>query len=172
MHIERKQISNTEIVFYFTAPLPVTGAIYADKTNIPTSLPNLLQSILDADNCCRFLLTQDFLYLQSSTAENLEEIEFLALAEIDDYTTQTTPPQITDLSVSEAKIELIMKIAVAPFLQKDGGDIALKTYQNDFAFVHFLGKCQGCPFAQNTLKEKVEKTLIHYLPQIKGAILV
>lgn len=171
MHIERKQLSDTEIIFYFTAPLPVIGTIHIDKTTNPITAQDLFPATLKSNEYHTLLLTQDFLYLKSNNAENLDETELIALAEIDDYTSLPNISPITDLSVSKAKIELVLKISVAPFLQKDGGDIVLKEYRNNIAYVHFLGKCQGCPFAQNTLKEKVEKTLIRYIPQIKGAVL-
>ena len=169
MHIERKQLSKTEIVFYFTAPIPIIGTIYADTKK---SLPFELQNIFVENQCRQLLLTKDFIYLQSQTSNALEDLELITLAEIDDYTSQTTIPQITDMDVSEIKISLILKIAVAPFLQKDGGDIAFASYQNNIVKVRFLGKCQSCPYAQKTLKERVEKTLIQYLPQIREASLV
>ena len=170
MHIERKRISETETVLYFISPLPIDGSLYADNKTPITSLPQLLQNILSTNICHQVLLSQDFLYLQSSSAEDLADLELIALAELDDN--GQSLPQITDISVTEIKITLILKIAVAPFLQKDGGDIALEKYQSNTAFVRFLGKCHGCPYAQKTLKEKVEKTLIHYLPPIKEAKLV
>ncbi len=169
MHLERKQLSNTELVFYFTTPLPVVGTLYADEKKV---LPVALQNFFSEDTCQQFLLTKDFIYLQSKIADNLEDLELITLAEIDDYASLSSIPQITDATASETKIKLILKIAVAPFLQKDGGDIALVSYQNNIAKVRFLGKCQECPYAQKTLKEKVEKTLIQYLPQIREATLV
>lgn len=168
MHIERNQLSETEIVLYFSAPMPITGTLYATSQN---SLPDKLQNIFVEKKCRQLLLTEDFIYLQSITTDDLEDLELIALAEIDDYSSLQPMPQITDMAVSENKINLILKIAVAPFLQKDGGDIAFVSYQNNTITVRFLGKCQTCPYAQKTLKEKVEKTLIHYLPHIKEAVL-
>ena len=172
MHIERKRISDTEIILYFSAPLSVVGSLYADKTNKPSSLPFLLQNIFDTPDCSVILLTQDFLYLKSTNKNNLEDVELAAIAEIDDYASASNSQEITDLSISTDKIELILKTAVAPFLQKDGGDISLKYCKDNIAYVHFLGKCNGCPYAQKTLKERVEKTLIRYLPQIREAVLI
>lgn len=170
MHIERKRISDTETILYFAAPLPIVGSLYADHKMPAASLPQILQNIFSANICQQALLSQDFLYLQSASAEDLADLELVAIAELDDN--GQSLPQTTDISVTDTKITLILKIAVAPFLQKDGGDIALEKYQNNTAYVRFLGKCHGCPYAQKTLKEKVEKTLIHYLPQIKEALLV
>ena len=67
---------------------------------------------------------------------------------------------------------MILKFIIAPFLNKDGGDIEFVSLSNNIVSVKFLGKCNGCPYAMRTLKERVEKNLIRYIPKIREAILV
>jgi Fe-S cluster biogenesis protein NfuA len=169
MQIEKKQLSDTESILFFTHPLSMVGTSIATK-NIPASL-EILKNIFDTEIANTVLLTSDFIYIKSNTAENLLDLEMLSLAEIDDVTNQKIQ-LIASANNTHEKVEIILKTIVAPFLQKDGGDIRLAQYSNNIVYVNFLGKCHGCPYAQRTLKERVEKNLIRYLPEIKEVTLI
>lgn len=167
MKIEQKKLTDTATLLFFTAPLPLIGTFYYPKDEHP-----LLQNISEAGLAETLLLTADFLYLESKTPADLPDLEMLAIAEIDDYAS-SVPSQLTAPNTNtEAKISLILKLIIAPFLQKDGGDIKLGNYDNGIVSVRFLGKCNGCPYATKTLKERVEKNLIRYLPEVKEAVLI
>lgn len=167
MKIEQKKLTNTATLLFFTAPLPIIGTFCSLKDEHP-----LLQNIFHENLAKTLLLTADFLYLESKTPADLPDLEMLAIAEIDDYLslppTQQTAPN-TDI---KTKIDLILKLIIAPILQKDGGDIKLIDYDKGTVSVRFLGKCNGCPYATKTLKERVEKNLIRYLPEVKEAVLI
>jgi Fe-S cluster biogenesis protein NfuA len=169
MQIEKKQLSDTESILFFVHTLSILGTSIATK-NIPASL-ELLKNIFDTKLADTILLTSDFIYIKSQTAEELPDLEMLSLAEIDDFTKQNIQIN-TPITNTTEKIEIILKTIIAPFLQKDGGDIRLAQYSNNIVYVNFLGKCHGCPYAQRTLKERVEKNLIRYLPEIKEVSLI
>jgi Fe-S cluster biogenesis protein NfuA len=60
---------------------------------------------------------------------------------------------------------------IRPFLQNDGGDIALLDIENDDTVkVQLMGSCVGCSVNQMTLKSGVEMTIKKYAPQIKSVI--
>lgn len=167
MKIEQKRLTDTEIILFLSSPLPIIGTFYFPKDEHP-----LLQNIAAENLAETLLLTADFLYLKSKSPADLENLEMLAIAEIDDYTA-SPPSQLaapnTDIT---AKISLVLKLIIAPFLQKDGGDIKLVDYNNGTVSVRFLGKCNGCPYAAKTLKERVEKNLIRYFPEVREAVLI
>jgi len=169
MKIEQKNISSEENLFYFTPSLPIIGTYYVSK-DVPSSFP-LLQTIYNTDLCETILLTTDYIYIKTTKTANLEDVSLLTLAEIEDFFSNKTSPQIASVSETEEKIKLILKLIVAPFLQKDGGDIELTEYKDNIVSVHFLGKCQGCPYAKRTLEERVAKNLMRYLPHIKEVVL-
>lgn len=165
MKLEQKNLSTTQTIFYILPNFPFIGTFYQDEHPI---LQNIHASGLSEE----LLLTKDFLYIKSLTPEHLQDLEIIATAELDDYFSSQLTEEVAPSTHLVEKINLILKIAIAPMLQKDGGNIELKKYENDIAYVHFLGKCHGCPYAERTLKNHVEKKLIHYLPQIKEAVLI
>lgn len=60
---------------------------------------------------------------------------------------------------------------IRPFLQNDGGDIALLGIENDETVkVQLLGTCVGCSVNQMTLKSGVEMTIKKHAPQIKSVV--
>ena len=165
MKIEKKKISDNECLLYFPSPLPINGTFYLKKDISTANI--LLNNIYRTDLAQELLLTADFLYIKAITNETMEDLELIALAEIDDYYTSDLPLQEADNNFINDKIKIILKTVIAPFLQKDGGDIEFIAYKDAVLDVRFLGKCQSCPYAQRTLQGHVSKNLIHYLPQIK-----
>ena len=72
--------------------------------------------------------------------------------------------------------ELTSKVEAAldeirPFLQSDGGDIALLSIVNKKVVrVQLQGACVGCSVNQMTLKSGVEMTIKKHAPQIEEVI--
>lgn len=170
MKIEQKKLSPTETLFYFPISLPIRGTFYCDFKILPQH--QLLKSVFQSKQAKASLLTSDFIYIESHNTKDIEDLELITLAEIDEYLSLPSSQQTADEDHIESKIKLLIKTIISPFLQRDGGDIELVSYKTDTVKVRFLGKCQGCPYAEQTLKNHVEKNLIHYLPQIKEVILV
>ncbi len=170
MIIEEKNISPTETLLFFPEPQPIRGTFYhtpSTSSNLP-----LLQNIAETNLAETLLLTADFLYLQSTVPEGLDDLTAITLAEIDDFIAAAPAIQTAPEQHTAEKIRIILKTVIAPYLQKDGGDIELSDYKNGIVNVRFLGKCHGCPYAEKTLKNRVEKNLIRYLPQVREAVLI
>lgn len=169
MQIEERTFSAQETVLFFSQKLPISGTFYSTRKIFSTSevLQNINNQWTD-----KLLLTKDFLYLKSTSPQTLPDLKTIALAELDDYATSDTPLQTAPSEQTDAKAQIILKVIIAPFLQQDGGDIEWLGFNNGTAAVRFTGKCNGCPYAQRTLKERVEKNLAKYLPEIKEAVLI
>ena len=62
---------------------------------------------------------------------------------------------------------------IRPFLQADGGDIALVDVGEDGVVkVQLQGACAGCPGAQMTLQMGVEARLKEEIPEVKQVVAV
>ncbi len=71
------------------------------------------------------------------------------------------------------KIEEVIN-QIRPSLQADGGNIELVEFdeKNGIVKVKLTGACQGCPMAQITLKEGVEKMLKEKVKEVKEVVAV
>jgi Fe-S cluster biogenesis protein NfuA len=73
---------------------------------------------------------------------------------------------MTDTELTE-KVEIALD-EIRPFLQTDGGDIALLSIDNGTTVrVQLQGACVGCSVNQMTLKSGVELTIKKHAPQIE-----
>lgn len=59
-----------------------------------------------------------------------------------------------------------------PYLQADGGDIELVEVKDGIVKVKLLGACKGCPMAQMTLQQGVEKVVKKEVPEVKSVVAV
>lgn len=60
---------------------------------------------------------------------------------------------------------------IRPNLQADGGDVQLIDITDDGVVkVKLLGACHGCPMAQMTLKNGIERLLKKEIPEVREVI--
>lgn len=69
----------------------------------------------------------------------------------------------------KAKIEEALK-DIRCFLQVEGGDCELIDVKDGVVKVRLTGTCAGCPFAELTLKMRVEKIIKDRVPEIKEVV--
>lgn len=68
------------------------------------------------------------------------------------------------------KVEAALK-KIRPMLQADGGDVELVNVSEDGKVkVKLTGACGGCPMAQMTLKNGIEKMLKQEVPEVKEVV--
>ena len=69
---------------------------------------------------------------------------------------------------SKAQIESVIN-QIRPFLQRDGGDVRFIDYTpEDYVVVELQGHCAGCPHAQLTIKNGIERILKENYPEVVG----
>ena len=59
---------------------------------------------------------------------------------------------------------------IRPFLQADGGDISLVSFENEIVKVQLHGTCTHCAINTSTMKLGVESTIKRFAPEIKEVI--
>jgi len=70
------------------------------------------------------------------------------------------------------KIEEALKL-IRPALQADGGDVEfVEVNEEGVVAVKLTGACGGCPMAQMTLTQGVERILKEQVPEIKRVVAV
>ena len=58
---------------------------------------------------------------------------------------------------------------IRPFLQRDGGGVQFIDYTpENYVVVELQGHCAGCPHAQLTIKQGIERILKENYPEVEG----
>ena len=85
-----------------------------------------------------------------------------------DVVTDTTVLETDDEIV--ATIKELLETRIRPAVQEDGGDIFYVDFDvpTGVVKVRLAGSCVGCPSSSVTLRNGVEKMLMHYIPEVKG----
>jgi Fe-S cluster biogenesis protein NfuA len=69
---------------------------------------------------------------------------------------------------SKLQIESVID-QIRPFLQRDGGDVKFIDYTpENYVVVELQGHCAGCPHAQMTIKNGIERILKENYPEVEG----
>ena len=66
------------------------------------------------------------------------------------------------------RIEEVLELKIRPAVAMDGGNISLRSFVDGVAEVELQGSCAGCPSSTLTLKQGVERMLVHYVPEVKS----
>jgi len=61
---------------------------------------------------------------------------------------------------------------IRQYLQADGGDIELVEVEDGIVKVKLLGACKGCPMAQMTIQQGVERAIKKEVPEVKSVVAV
>jgi Fe-S cluster biogenesis protein NfuA len=75
------------------------------------------------------------------------------------------------MSTQEITIEEALE-SMRPFLRKDGGDVALVSYQDNIVKLKLLGACSTCDISHLTMKAGLEEAIKNMLPEVKQVLAV
>lgn len=68
------------------------------------------------------------------------------------------------------KINVLLDKYVKPAVEKDGGNIAYKSFENGIVSVELQGSCSGCPSSTITLKNGIEALLKKMIPEVEEVV--
>ena len=143
---------------------------YSDAKSIRKS--PLAENIFDLGGIKSVLLTPDCISITRENNVGWNVLKPQILAEIMDFLASGEQIVLEDESLSaeelERKVTGLLNARIRPAIQKDGGDIAVRKIEDGIVYVELQGKCVGCPYAQRTLKDGVEKTVRSYIPEIRA----
>ncbi|WWC71444.1 uncharacterized protein I206_105400 [Kwoniella pini CBS 10737] len=84
--------------------------------------------------------------------------------------------QAEDTKILESDSEIVgmikelLETRVRPAIQEDGGDIEYKGFEesNGIVKLKLKGSCRGCSSSSVTLKNGIERMLMHYVPEVQS----
>ena len=172
MRIETQTSPDENIMhFYPESKLNIKNSSeYSDAKSIRKS--PLAENIFDLGGIKSVLLTPACISITRENNVGWNVLQPQILAEIMDFLASGEQIVLEDESLSaeelERKVTGLLNARIRPAIQKDGGDIAVRKIEDGIVYVELQGKCVGCPYAQRTLKDGVEKTVRSYIPEIRA----
>lgn len=70
------------------------------------------------------------------------------------------------------KINILLKKYVQPAVEKDGGNIAFRSFKDGIVSVELQGACSGCPASSFTLKNGIESLLKKMIPEVEKVVAI
>eukprot|EP01001_Neometanema_parovale_P009057 NODE_5306_length_959_cov_81.340909_g5091_i0.p1 GENE.NODE_5306_length_959_cov_81.340909_g5091_i0~~NODE_5306_length_959_cov_81.340909_g5091_i0.p1 ORF type:complete len:232 (+),score=38.03 NODE_5306_length_959_cov_81.340909_g5091_i0:145-840(+) len=146
----------------------------------------LAKQLFELGNVRSVLITDDHLTVTKEEDGDWESLKPLISATIQDWKKQglpviqstqddeeyvelatlSTTPRDGDSDVILALKELL-QVKVRPMVQQDGGEIRFIGFENGVVYVQLQGACETCASSTITLKEGIERLLMHYIPEVK-----
>lgn len=122
----------------------------------------------------------DFITVTKADTKEWETMKPLVLGAIMEHFSSGNPViQVSDNDASdddddsdaadgsiEAQIKELLETRVRPAVAQDGGDIIFHSFEEGVVYLTMQGACAGCPSSTATLKDGIEKMLIHYIPEV------
>lgn len=169
MLIETQLTANDNIMnFFVEQKLIIDGAAeFSDAKSIRQSV--LAENLFDIGGIKSLLITADVISVTKKANAEWKELKPQILAEIIDFAARGEAVIVSSKKEENdvvAQIIGLIEARIRPIVQKDGGDIIFKTFEKGIVFVEMQGKCVGCPYAQRTLKDGVEKILKTYIKEV------
>ena len=152
----------------------------ANFTNIEKANSSPLAThLFGTDGVDAVYLGSDFITVTKADAKEWETLKPLILGAIMEHFNSGKPVmQIPDFDGSddddsdaadgsiEAQIKELLETRVRPAVAQDGGDIIFHSFEGGVVYLTMQGACAGCPSSTATLKDGIEKMLIHYIPEV------
>ena len=141
-HLEAKEYPFVQKIFELGAELVFFGANFISvKKNSSLEWRQILEEI---KNIIKIDFPKNFkaISIQKETNDNKDEIF--------------------------KKIEEVLELKIRPAVAMDGGNISLRSFVDGVAEVELQRSCAGCPSSTLTLKQGVERMLVHYVPEVKS----
>ena len=180
MFVQTQKTPNPNSIKFFPGKKVSLSGSY-EIINKNESNNELIRNILSINGVTGIFLAEEFLSVNKKEGINWDDLKHIIISFINEYYAEGREYIVSnaqennsenDLKEIEKKIVKILETKVRPAVEKDGGDIKFKNYENGIVTVQLQGSCSGCPSSTMTLKQGVQNLLCHYLPEVKEVIAV
>ncbi len=163
-------------------PQSAGTGLYFQQRDKSISTSPLAKKLLALDGVKGIFLGSNFVTVTKDSQSSWTIMKPLLFCTLFDFFAEGKP--VVDLSLESvsdtsilptdnevvATIKELIETRVRPAVQDDGGDIFYEGFDEDTGVVkvRLAGSCVGCPSSSITLRNGVEKMLMHYIPEVKG----
>jgi Fe/S biogenesis protein NfuA len=84
-------------------------------------------------------------------------------------------PPITEGEVElegsiEERVQQLIELYINPAIASHGGFVTLSGVEDDRVMVELGGGCQGCGLAAMTLRQGIESSILHHIPEVREVV--
>lgn len=150
---------------------------YLSKREAMTS--PLASSLFRIDGISSVFYGQDFITITKDLDTNWQILKPDIYGTIMDFVSSGQPllsESKTDTTIEEDDDEVVSMIKelldtrIRPTIQDDGGDVEYVSFINGVVSLKLKGACRTCDSSTATLKNGVEKMLMHYVPEVEQVV--
>jgi Fe-S cluster biogenesis protein NfuA len=186
IHVHTESTPNPHSLKFMTGqevlPEKFGTGVYYQRNDLKEIIKSsLAKSIFAIDGIKSVFFGKDFITITKDVEEAWLTIKPRVFTSILDFYAADKPiidehTQVSDTTVLDTDDEIVASIKelietrVRPSVQEDGGDIFYEGFDpiKGIVQVRLAGSCVGCPSSSVTLRNGVEKMLMHYIPEVKG----
>ncbi len=125
------------------------------------------------------LLSKNFLSVKKDKTVTWNELKPMVISHMNHYfennkkpildnKVETKKSNVTSDNETIEKIIEVLDTKIRPAVEKDGGDIKFKSFEEGVVKVELQGSCSGCPSSLITLKQGVQNLLKHYVKEVNS----
>lgn len=126
------------------------------------------------------MIANGFIAVTKSNNASWDTLRTFVLSEMLDMLSQKLPFILENKEESKAEnsieqdiscsitnqIKELLDQMIRPAVAQDGGDIIFVEFKEGIVYLELRGACSGCPSSTITLKNGIENTLKHYIPEV------
>ncbi|EIW68356.1 hypothetical protein TREMEDRAFT_32414 [Tremella mesenterica DSM 1558] len=169
----------------FIPGVPVTSGSTHEFLDLRAALPSPLATrLLEIDGLLGVFFGPDFVTCSKDDTYSWSVLKPEIFAILMEHFTSGAPlfqegqegARAEDTRVLESDSDVVgmikelLETRVRPAIQEDGGDIEYKGFEEKSGIVKLKlkGSCRGCSSSSVTLKNGIERMLMHYVPEVKA----
>ncbi|KAJ3305647.1 hypothetical protein HDV03_001292 [Kappamyces sp. JEL0829] len=136
----------------------------------------LASNLFAIDGVESVMFGNDFITITKKDDANWQLMKPDIYGGIMDHLSSATPlfhKELRDTSIAEeddevvAMIKELLDTRIRPTIQDDGGDVEYVGFEDGVVKLKLRGACRTCDSSSATLKNGIEKMLMHYVPEVE-----
>ena len=156
-----------------------TGTEEFQKSNSKNLKVPFIKELLEFKGVELVLLSKNFLSVKKDKTVTWNELKPMVISHMNHYFENNKKPildnkiepkksNVTSDNETIEKIIEVLDTKIRPAVEKDGGDIKFKSFEEGVVKVELQGSCSGCPSSLITLKQGVQNLLKHYVKEVNS----
>eukprot|EP01125_Pyxidicula_operculata_P005250 TRINITY_DN1893_c4_g1_i1.p1 TRINITY_DN1893_c4_g1~~TRINITY_DN1893_c4_g1_i1.p1 ORF type:complete len:260 (+),score=38.82 TRINITY_DN1893_c4_g1_i1:45-824(+) len=180
--VQTEPTPNPESIKFFPDNQKILDSGTRDYPNSMSATGSpLARFLFQQEGVKRVFLSSDFITVTKDDTIDWEDLRPIIIGSLMEFYSTGQPvlaeedaPKDTAIQPEDseevAMIKELLETRIRPAVQGDGGDITYLGFVDGVVFVKLQGSCSGCPSSSSTLKNGIERMLVHWVPEVTAVM--